>query len=190
MAQVNIVFAGVGGQGIVLASRIVARCAFLAGFEVKQSEIHGMAQRGGSVEGHVRFGPCVYAPSVHRGDADILAGFEELETLRHMEFLKSNGSVILNTRRIIPSGGKESYPENVQEIFLEKGFRLFPVDCYTIAKNLGNQKAENMVLLGAMSRLLSFEKEVWEKVIQSSVPASTIPVNLAAFFHGRDTIAL
>lgn len=191
METTSILFAGVGGQGIILASKIIAQCAFSLGYMVKESEIHGMAQRGGSVVSHVRFGKEVYSPLIPKGKSDFLVAMEELEGLRNIDYLKPQGRVILNTRRVNPATGNPEialYPENVKEQLESLGFAVNAIDALTIAQKLGNQKIENIILLGTLSGYLPFPQETWEKIIAESVPKKTIELNLAGFKQGRDSI--
>lgn len=185
----NVLFAGVGGQGIILASKILAECAFATGYMVRESELHGMAQRGGSVTSHVRFGEEVYSPLIHRGKADFLVALEELEGLRYAYYLKQQGRVILNHRRIIPSSinpDSAQYPEEVKSQLEAMDFYVDDVDASEIAKNLGNPKVENIILIGMLSVYLPFPLSIWEMVIKESVPVKTIDINLAAFTKGRE----
>jgi indolepyruvate ferredoxin oxidoreductase beta subunit len=183
----NLILVGTGGQGIVLASRIIAWVAFKSGFDVKESEIHGMAQRGGSVIGHLRFGEKVYSPIIPFGSADILLSLEELEALRYLQFLKKDGILILNRKKILPAGiTEEAYPQNVEEILKEKGFKVKSLNAEEVAKELGSLKIENTVLLGCLSICLPFKKGIWEEVISSAVPPNTVELNLKAFNKGRE----
>ncbi len=189
MGITSVLFAGVGGQGIILASKILAKCAFVSGYMVKESELHGMAQRGGSVTSHVRFGEEVYSPLIHRGKADFLVAMEELEGLRYAYYLKPNGRVILNQRRIMPSSinpDSVPYPEDVKPQLEAMGFHIDEVNALEIAKNLGNPKGENIILIGMLSRYLPFPLSSWEMVIKESVPLKTIEINLTAFEKGRE----
>jgi indolepyruvate ferredoxin oxidoreductase, beta subunit len=189
MEIVNVLFSGVGGQGIILASKILAKCAFLSGYMVKESELHGMAQRGGSVTSHVRFGEEVYSPLIHRGKADFLVALEELEGLRYAYYLKPYGNVILNRKRVIPSSLNPDiapYPEDAKSQLEAMGFHVDSVNAFEIANDLGNSKMENIIVMGILSRYLPFTISVWETVIKEAVPAKTIEVNLAAFQKGRE----
>ena len=189
MTSTSILFAGVGGQGIILATKIVAQCAFTLGYMVKESEIHGMAQRGGSVTSHVRFGEEVYSPLIPKGKADYLVALEELEGLRSVDYLKPAGIIILNTRRIMPANinpEKAPYPEDVIAQLQSYGFQVVALNALEIAQQLGNPRVENIILLGALSVHLSFPLETWEKVISESVPQKTVEINLTAFKHGRN----
>jgi indolepyruvate ferredoxin oxidoreductase beta subunit len=189
MGITNVLFSGVGGQGIILASRILAKCAFVSGYMVKESELHGMAQRGGSVTSHVRFGEEVYSPLIHKGKADFLVALEELEGLRYAFYLKPNGSVILNRKRIMPSfinPDGAPYPEDVKSQLESMGFHVESVNALEIANGLGNPKVENIIVMGILSRYMPFPLAVWETVVKESVPAKTIEINLAAFEKGRE----
>ena len=189
MGITNVLFSGVGGQGIILASRILAKCAFISGYMVKESELHGMAQRGGSVTSHVRFGEEVYSPLIHKGKADFLVALEELEGLRYAYYLKPNGKVILNQKRIMPSSINPDiapYPEDVKSQLESMGFHVDSVNALEIATTLGNPKVENIIVMGVLSRYMPFPLAIWETVIKESVPPKTIEINLTAFNKGRD----
>lgn len=184
----NILLVGVGGQGILLASEILAEAFMIAGFDVKKSEIHGMSQRGGSVVSHVRFGNQVFSPVVPEGEGDILFGFELLETRRYLGLLRQGAKVIANDFRIQPPSvllGKERYPENlVSEISSRfPDFQL--VDGLKIASELGNPRVANTVLLGAVSRNLHLDDLIWQQALQKMVPEKALQVNLQAFDAGR-----
>lgn len=183
---VNLLLAGTGGQGIVLASRIIAWVAFKSGFDVKESEIHGMAQRGGSVIGQVRFGPKVYSPSIPLGHADIMLALEEMEALRYLHYLKPEALVILHKKRILPpSLDEKEYPQDTERRIIERGYKLLSLDVEAIAKDIGSSKVVNSILLGVLSLYLPFTLERWEEVISQSVPAKTVELNLKAFREGR-----
>jgi len=183
----NIILTGVGGQGILLASEIISEAAARAGYDVKKSEIHGMSQRGGSVNSHVRFGEKIYSPLVMKGDCDLLLAFEKLEALRMADFVKEEGAIIVNDQRINPStviSGAATYPENIEEI-LNAHFRSVTfMDALKIARQAGNPRTANTVLLGAASKLLNIPLEIWENAILSNVPERAIEVNLRAFRVG------
>jgi len=188
MNTTNILFSGVGGQGIILAGKMLAGCAFLENIDVKESELHGMAQRGGSVVCHVRFGKEVYSPIIKKGSVDLLVAMEELEGLRATSFLKKKARIILNERRIIPASAADisSYPENVKKMLEDSGFLVDKINAYEIAKDLGTAKAENVVLLGALSSYLDFSVSLWNSVIKRSVPEKTLEINIEAFRKGRE----
>ncbi|MEN2995002.1 MAG: indolepyruvate oxidoreductase subunit beta [Thermodesulfovibrio sp.] len=185
MPTTNIIISGTGGQGIVLASRIIAQAAFKSGFDVKESEIHGMAQRGGSVIGHIRFGQKVYSPNIPSGMADIMVALEKLEALRYLHFLKKDGLVILNNKKIPPAMAEENYPEDVEYLIQQKGFLVETIEAEKIAKEIGSTKVENSVILGFLSLFLPFKEETWHEVIKNSVPSKTIEINIKAFTEGR-----
>jgi indolepyruvate ferredoxin oxidoreductase, beta subunit len=188
MATTNVLFSGVGGQGIILAGKILTKCAFVSGYMVKESELHGMAQRGGSVTSHVRFGEEVYSPLIPKGKADFLVALEELEGLRYAYFLKPQGRVILNRKRVMPSSVSPSapYPEDAKSELESMGFLVDDVNALEIAGSLGNPKVENTVVIGMLSHYMPFPSSAWEKVIRESVPAKTVGINLAAFEKGRE----
>lgn len=186
MNNTNIIMAGTGGQGIVLASRIIAHVAFKKGFDVKESEIHGMAQRGGSVIGHIRFGKKVYSSAIPQGHADILVALEEMEAIRYLPFLKPFGILILNRKKITPALAEEKdYPANISNFLKEKNFFVHAIDAEKIAKDLGNLKVENSIILGFLSAFLSFNENDWIEVIKDSVPSKTVEINIKAFQEGR-----
>jgi indolepyruvate ferredoxin oxidoreductase beta subunit len=182
----NLVLVGTGGQGIVLASRIIAWCAFRSGLDVKESEIHGMAQRGGSVIGQVRFGEKVNSPSIPTGEAHIMLALEEMEALRYLHFLKDNGTIILNLKQIFPpSLDPELYPKNVSEKLKNLGFKVYEVKAEELAKSLGSTKIENTILLGVLSLFLPFSVKIWKEVLTTFLPEKMIELNLKAFEEGR-----
>jgi len=181
----NVFVAGVGGQGILLASEILSDVALSRGLDVKKSEVHGMAQRGGSVVSHVRFGEKVYSPVITEGEADILVSFEKMEGLRWLHYVRGGGTVIVNSQEIIPSG-LEAYPEGIDG---ELGKR-FPdarlIDAFSLAKDAGHVRAVNTVMLGAFSSYLDFTEDEWRAVIEKRVPPKTIEINTKAFALGRE----
>ncbi len=182
----NLILVGTGGQGIVLASRIIAWCAFKSGFDVKESEIHGMAQRGGSVIGQIRFGEKIHSPSIPQGKAHIMLALEEMEALRYLHFLKTDGTVILNLKQILPASLDPSlYPQNTSKKLKEKGYKVFEVKAEELAKSLGSTKIENTILLGVLSLLLPFSVDTWKEVLKMAVPEKMIDLNLKAFEEGR-----
>lgn len=183
----NILFAGVGGQGILRASDIVCEVVMNAGWDVKKSEVHGMAQRGGCVTSHVRFGKKVYSPLAEPGSVDILVSFEKMESLRYISFLKKEAAIIVNNDKILPPEvnlGETAYPLNIIE-YLEKNYKkVVSVNATSLAKKAGNVKAANVVLLGALSNLLNVEKSLWGKVISGAFPEKLKNLNLEAFQSG------
>jgi indolepyruvate ferredoxin oxidoreductase beta subunit len=188
MKITSVLFSGVGGQGIILASAILAKCAFLRGLMVKESELHGMAQRGGSVISHVRFGSEVFSPLIPRASADFLVALEELEGLRNLHYLKPSAVVIMSAKQIVPLSAdpmKNPYPDDVERRLLEEGFRVDVIDSMAIAKEIGNMKVENVIMVGALSSYLEFPMDVWEQAIAESVPSKTVQINVEAFRKGR-----
>ena len=186
MTSKNIMIVGVGGQGTLLTSRILGKLAINAGYDVKLSEVHGMAQRGGSVVTFVRYGDKVNEPIVEEGQADVLIAFERLEALRYLHFLKKDGVVIVNDWRIDPITvvtGVAAYPEDVIETLKEKR-RAIVVEATAESKKLGAPKAFNIIVLVAAARHMGFEKEDWLRVIETTVPPKTIEVNKQAFEIG------
>ncbi len=186
-AKFDLVIVGVGGQGTLLASKILGRLALKEGCGVKVSEVHGMSQRGGSVITHVRVGDEVYSPIVAAGEADYLLSFEQLEAARAASFLREGGVAIVNTQVIWPMPvitGAMQYPEKPLEVL--EGRTVECADALGIAVECGSQKALNLVLLGMLSRHLPFAAEAWEEAIAACVPAKTLAVNLAAFMRGRE----
>ena len=186
MKSANIMVVGVGGQGTLLTSRIIGNTALNAGYDVKLSEVHGMAQRGGSVVTFIRFGENVAEPVVEAGDADILISFERLEAMRYAHYLKKDGIIIVNDCKIDPMTvviGAESYPENIIEKLGEK-HRIHTIDGLSAAKELGNSKVLNSVVLGAAAKIIGFNKSEWEDVIKVTVPEKTTDINLKAFEKG------
>lgn len=186
MTSKNIMIVGVGGQGTLLTSRILGKLATGAGYDVKLSEVHGMAQRGGSVVTFVRYGDKVNEPIVEEGQADVLIAFERLEALRYLHFLKKDGVVIVNNWRIDPITvvtGAASYPEGVIESLKEQR-RTIVVEATAEAKKLGAPKAFNIIVLGAAAKHMGFEAEDWLRVIETTVPPKTVEVNKQAFEIG------
>ncbi len=186
MSIKNIMVVGVGGQGTLLTSRIIGKTALSEGFDVKLSEVHGMAQRGGSVVTFVRYGEKIYEPVVEEGNADILISFERLEAKRYAHFLKKDGIIIVNDARIDPMTvviGAKSYPENILED-LKKEHTVYSVDGGKIAIELGNPKVLNSVVLGLAAKYIGFEKEKWLEVLRKTVPLKTVEINEKAFLAG------
>ena len=182
----NIMIVGVGGQGTLLTSRILGGLAIEAGFDVKISEVHGMAQRGGSVVTYVRYGEAVAEPIVEEGQADILIAFERLEALRYAHFLKKDGILIINDQRIDPMTvvtGAAEYPENIIEDLGSK-YKVVSLNAMEEALKLGNSKVFNTVILGVAARNMEFDKAAWIQVIESTVPPKTREINLTAFEAG------
>lgn len=183
----NILFAGVGGQGIIRASDIICEVMMEAGFDVKKSEVHGMAQRGGCVNSDVRYGTKVYSPLAAAGSGEILVSFEKMETLRYLKFIRNDASIILNTEEIYPPSvnlGETAYPSDVIE-FLRKHYpKVIAFNAGELAQKAGNIKAANVVMLGAVSNLVEVDKSIWESVIKKSFPQKLVKLNLDAFQMG------
>ncbi|HOA81092.1 MAG TPA: indolepyruvate oxidoreductase subunit beta [Defluviitaleaceae bacterium] len=189
METKNILIVGVGGQGTLLTSRIIGDVAVKKGYDVKMSEVHGMAQRGGSVVTHVRYGDKVYSPLVEEGTCDILLAFEKLEALRWIHYLKEDGIAIVNNQEINPMPvitGAAQYPEDIIERIKVTCKKTYIVDALNIAKELGNIKVLNTVLLGILSKHLGLEKTDWEEAIERTVPPKTIELNKKAFSTGYE----
>ena len=184
----NIMIVGVGGQGTLLTSRIIGKVALAAGLDVKISEVHGMAQRGGSVVTFVRYGEQVSEPVVEEGQADVIIAFERLEAMRYSHFLKKDGVLVVNDCRIDPMTvviGAKTYPENIIED-LKKQHAVYTLDGQKMAIELGNSKVLNSVVLGYAAKFIGFDKEKWLDVVTSTVPAKTIDINKKAFLQGYE----
>jgi len=185
----SILLAGVGGQGIILAGDIMAEVFLEAGYDVKKSEIHGMAQRGGSVTSHVRFGRKVYSPIIKEGDVDILLAFEELEALRWINHVKSDGVVILNDHKINPpvvNLGQMTYPEKIDETIKKNFTHLHLLPGTRLAQEAGDIRSANVVLLGALSQICDINGGLWIDVILRFLPPKVHAVNRKAFAMGRE----
>ena len=189
MKQGNIHFCGVGGQGILLASELTAHALLAAGFDAKKSEVHGMAQRGGSVEAHLRFGTDkVYSPLIEPGTVDIMLAFEMMEAVRYLPLLNAKSTVIVNTQKIAPPAvatGKMAYPDQCLEALTSQGIAVVGVDAFAIARKVGNLKAVNVALVGVLSRYLPMDEATWLEVIKKRLPPKILDVNLQAFQEGR-----
>ena len=182
-------FAGVGGQGILRASDIICEVIMEACLDVKKSEVHGMAQRGGCVTSHVRYGRKVYSPLAEPGSIEMLISFEKMEALRYLRFLKKDAAIIVNTEEIYPPAvnmGEAPYPEDVVS-FLKKHYgKVISFNAAELAQKAGNIKTANVVLLGAVSNLINIDQSIWQSVIKKSFPEKLIKMNLAAFQMGID----
>ena len=184
----NIMIVGVGGQGTLLTSRILGGITVENGYDVKLSEVHGMAQRGGSVVTFVRYGEKVAEPIVEEGQADVLIAFERLEALRYAHFLKKDGVIIVNDQRIDPMTvvtGLAEYPENIIEN-LSKKHKVIAVNAMDEALKLGNSRVFNVIILGVAAKHMDFEKDKWIEVIKATVPPKTVDINIAAFEKGYE----
>lgn len=187
----NILLCGVGGQGILLASEIISSALMKAGYDVKQSEVHGMAQRGGSVISHIRFGKKVYSPLIEPGSADIVVSFEMLEALRYLPYMNKKTRVIVNTQKILPAPvatGIDTYPQDVLDRLRQMGLAVFSVDAFETAKSMGEPRAVNMILVGALSAFLPLDEKVFLQVITGRIPEKIRRVNTEAFLKGRDVV--
>jgi indolepyruvate ferredoxin oxidoreductase beta subunit len=185
--QTNILIVGVGGQGTLLTSRIIADVAVQLGYDVKVSEIHGMAQRGGSVVSQVRYGDKIYSPIIKKGDADIILAFEKLEAARWLDYLKPEGMVIINNERVNPlpvMSGKAKYPDDIHEKVASLVPETVVIDATAIAEQCGNVRAANVVLVGVLSRLMNIPSGEVQKAITRLVPAKALDINLKAFQEG------
>ena len=183
----NIIIAGVGGQGTLLASRLMGKYYMEKGFDVKVSEVHGMSQRGGSVVTYVRYGEKVYSPLVDQGEADIIMAFEPLEAARWLPALKKGGLIIANTQEIMPMpviSGQAEYPENLIEKLRAKALKVIAVDAFSLANQAGNVKAVNMVLLGVMAKYLGDPENEYVRIIEDTMLQKNIDVNKKAFESG------
>jgi indolepyruvate ferredoxin oxidoreductase beta subunit len=188
----NVIFAGVGGQGVILASKILMEAAMAAGYDVKESEVHGMAQRGGSVDCHVRYGEKVYSPLIEKGTADFVVCLELLETMRKLEYLKSGGMIIVNREKIDPApvaAGLEKYPPDIEDWLKTNVKKHLVLDTKEALKEAGSAKALNIVMLGALSNFLEFTDEQWASAIRSLVKEKFVDMNLKAFALGKGLVA-
>ncbi len=186
----NIMIVGVGGQGTLLASRIIGAAAINLGVDVKLSEVHGMSQRGGSVVTYVRYGEKVASPVIEEGEADVILAFEKLEAYRYISYLKKGGKYIVNTQEMNPMPvitGAMTYPEKIISKMEHAGIEVVSCDALSLAKQAGNVKAVNVVLIGLMAKHTNVTKEQWEQAIRQTVPEKFLEVNLKAFQLGYDS---
>ena len=184
----NIMIVGVGGQGSLLASKLLGHLLVSEGYDVKVSEVHGMSQRGGSVVTYVRFGDKVYSPIIDKGEADFIISIEKIEAARYLEYLKLDGRIVVNIQQIDPMPvitGAAAYPENLVEKMQAKGFQVDAMDCLSLAEQAGSAKAVNIVLMGRLSRYFDIPEEKWIKAIEECVPAKFAEINKSAFMLGR-----
>ena len=189
METKNIMIVGVGGQGTLLASKLLGGLLLGKGFDVKVSEVHGMSQRGGSVVTYVRWGEKVYSPIIDRGQADVILSFELLEAARWTEYLKPGGRIITNTQQINPMPvitGAAAYPEALVEKMRAAGLEVDAIDALSLAEEAGSSKAVNIVLMGRLSRWFGFTEEEWQAAIEKSVPPKFLEMNQKAFRLGRE----
>ncbi|MBR0150681.1 MAG: indolepyruvate oxidoreductase subunit beta [Synergistaceae bacterium] len=190
MTTKNIMIVGVGGQGSVLASKLLGHLLTSRGFDVKVSEVHGMSQRGGSVVTYVRYGEKVYSPVTDKGQADFIVSFEILEAARWIEYLAPEGRIVTSTQQIDPMPvltGAMTYPENLLHEIQNTGAKIDALDCLTLAEKAGSPKAVNLVLLGRLSHYFpDIPQEAWQKAITECVPAKFLDLNRRAFELGRN----
>ena len=187
MKALNVMIVGVGGQGTLLASRVLGAAMIASGYDVKVSEVHGMSQRGGSVVTYVRAGEKVYSPIVNMGEADMILAFEQLEAARWLPYLKKDGRLITSTQQIDPMPvvtGAAKYPEDVLKAIQAARAELVTVDALRLALEAGSVKAVNIVLIGVMARQTDIPKEVWMEAVRSTVPSRFMEMNLKAFEAG------
>ena len=183
----SVMIVGVGGQGTLLASRVLGSAMLSQGVDVKVSEVHGMSQRGGSVVTYVRYGDKVYSPIIAQGEADVLLAFEALEAARYLPGLKPEGTVVVNTQQMDPMPvvtGVAEYPKDILGKVREQGVKVVALDALGMAEEAGSSKAVNVVLIGAMAKKLDLPKEVWIDTIKETVPSKFIDMNLKAFELG------
>ena len=184
----NVMIVGVGGQGSLLASKLLVYLLLNEGFDVIVSEVHGMSQRGGSVVTYVRFGEKVYSPVIDKGEADFIVSFEKLEAARYVEYLKKGGRIVVNTQEIDPMPvitGAASYPENLIDKMEAEGIAVDAMDCLSLAEQAGSAKAVNLVLMGRLSRYFDIPEEKWISAIEKCVPEKFVEMNKRAFALGR-----
>lgn len=189
METKNVMIVGVGGQGSLLASKLLGKLLLTKGYDIKVSEVHGMSQRGGSVVTYVRFGDKVYSPVIDKGQADFIVSFELLEAARWTEYLKKNGKIITNMQQINPMPviiGAAEYPENLVEKMRDSGIDIDAIDALSLALEAGSAKAVNMVLMGKLSKYFDITEEEWLKAIEESVPEKFLEKNKKAFSLGRN----
>jgi len=187
----NILIAGVGGQGVLLASEIIAEAALMSGFQVKKSEIHGMAQRGGVVTSHVRYGERVYSPLIPVGEVDMILAFEEAEALRWAATLDEEGILIVNRQRILPplvTLGLADYPHDISSAFSSLEDRYMEVEAFSLAQEMGDLRLVNTIMLGAASVLLRIPLASWNRSLREKLPESLLDLNRAAFEKGRHLV--
>lgn len=187
MAVTNVLIAGVGGQGAILASELLALAAIAAGKDVKQGEFHGVAQRGGAVFSHVRFGDRVYSPMARRGEVDYLLALEKMEALRYAHFVKPGGTIIVNDHKVEPIrvGDERQYPDDAIESLENHGFDVLALNATQRAIELGNHRAANVVLLGVLAASLDIPEAVWDETLEQRIPERLLSLNREAFSAGR-----
>ena len=185
----NVMIVGIGGQGSLLASKLLGHLLLTEGYDVKVSEVHGMSQRGGSVVTYVRFGEKVHSPIIDKGEADFIVSFEQLEAARYLPYLKKGGRIVTNDQKVDPMPvitGAADYPENLLGKLKDAGAQVDAMDCVSLAQEAGSVKAVNIVLLGRLSNYFDIPLEKWEKAIEACVPPKFLELNKKAFALGRD----
>jgi len=183
----SLLLVGVGGQGTILVSKILSEGLVNEGYDVKMSEIHGMAQRGGSVTTQIRFGEAVYSPTINKGEADVLVSFEKLEAARYVPLLKKGGTLIVNEEEMWPLpvlGGLEKYPEGLLEEINDKVENVISINARTIAEEIGEPRSQNIVMLGMIVKALGIEKIDWINIMKNFLPERVHEVNIKAFERG------
>lgn len=185
----DIILSGVGGQGILSIATVIGRAALAEGLQLKQAEVHGMSQRGGSVVTYVRFGDKVYSPIIDKGEADFIVSFELLEAARWIEYLKPTGQIVTNTQQMEPMpviAGLAKYPEDLVDKMRAKGIKVDAMDCLALADQAGSSKAVNMVLMGRLSHYFpNIPAEAWQASLEANVPAKVLELNKVAFALGQ-----
>ncbi|MBR1586377.1 MAG: indolepyruvate oxidoreductase subunit beta [Clostridia bacterium] len=189
METKNIMIVGVGGQGSLLASKLLGHLLMEQGYDVKVSEVHGMSQRGGSVVTYVRYGDQVSSPVIDRGEADFIVSFEVLEAARWLAYLKPDGQIVTSTQQIDPMPvvtGKVEYPQGLVEKMREAGAKVDAIDCLSLAQKAGSSKAVNLVLMGRLSHYFDLPEEAWQKSMEAIVPPKFLELNKKAFALGKN----
>ena len=189
MSTKNVMIVGVGGQGSLLASKLLGRLLLDEGYDVKVSEVHGMSQRGGSVVTYVRYGEHVYSPVIDKGEADVIVSFELLEAARWLPFLKKDGTIVTNIQQIDPMPvitGNMEYPAELVEKMKAAGAKVDALDCLKLAEEAGSSKAVNIVLMGRLSHYFDMPEEAWMKAMEAIVPAKFLEMNKKAFELGKN----
>lgn len=188
METKSVMIVGVGGQGSLLASRLLGNVILAGGYDVKVSEVHGMSQRGGSVVTYVKYGESVNSPVIEKGEADVIISFEQLEAARWLPYLKKGGKIITSVQKLDPMPvitGAAKYPENLIEKMQEKGIDVTAVDALSLAEEAGNSKASNVVLMGVVSQRTDFPEELWQNALEQCVPPKFLELNKNAFELGK-----
>ncbi|AEE15066.1 Indolepyruvate ferredoxin oxidoreductase [Thermodesulfobium narugense DSM 14796] len=188
MDKIDFLFVGVGGQGVLTASRLVSSVGFKSGYDVKLTEVHGMAQRGGSVESAVRLAKKVHSPLLSKGEVDFLVAFECLEAARYLEYLKPDGKLLVSDEMLPPLSvisGKAEYPVDIMDKIKDLGFDFDLVNASKLAKDVGNPKTINIIMMGLLSKYLDIPEDLWIESIKESLPERLHEINLKAFMVGR-----